>query len=858
MAAQPKAPQKTGSRWGWMQQAVASVESKLDTILGEEESTATPAARLNTQSVPVTRDSLEASRGGASTPSNDRLQARLAQAMARKASASKADSLVLPPDPSSPSPAEADPNINVDTNADVNDNAESTAPTAPPTEQTVNADSSGQDRGEREQTEPEQKQGQEASPSPDSASPQPVTQIITPAADVDDEAGKVSTSEKERDPVPQERSASRLSSHHARQSLSARPSAESGQTDATDIDAQLEQDKVVQEMSEEITGYIEKIDTLQAKLKYLASEAVQAAQQAAASAQNGTAEKKLLEKDVQITLLMEEGQTLSKNEMKHLQTIKKIRQQYLASTKEHEQTRARADKAERSLRIMEDKARRAEAAAKRAEQNLASSLNNANEFAAIKKERDALDATLADIKAQLSRANARAEAAESKAGAEQLERERKRIAELQDDLTSSKIERELAEEKLRREIKDLRSSLEREKEHSRLIEAEMLGEQATLESKLESFRSRAEEVSSSTQGSVQAKLLRQIETLQNQYSAASQNWQRIEGSLLARITALEKERDEIAARESDVRRKVREVTLKARKAETEIEESHTRLAELEKSQIEAEEETHRADRKIRQLEADLTKVQQELQDQKAQAQKDLNAQLEEERAKWAATVQAPRLESPVATLRRGSSLALDLTASPLERAVSRRTSHLAIREQFTPPRQQSTASLKGLSNGAIAEAPFPISSNDPDEYYNNFPQTPISHSHAFSGQAGPDLVSNSTVAAGPSVQLVERLSSNVRRLESEKAASKDEIIRLTTQRDEARQEVVDLVREVDAKKKVDERLAELEAQHQELRQRYQTTLELLGEKSEQVEELKADIVDVKAMYRQLADTIGKA
>ncbi|RMZ90349.1 hypothetical protein DV736_g2389, partial [Chaetothyriales sp. CBS 134916] len=792
MAAQPKAPQKPGSRWGWMQQAVASVESRLDTILGEDESASAAGTRLASQPPPVKRDSLELSRSGASTPSNDRLQARLAQAMGKKSGASRPDT----------------------------------------------------------------------PRSTESASQLPATRIAAPADGVDDdESARVRVSEKERDEMGQERPASGLSSHpsigtHAQQSVSARPSADSGQADAGHVNSQLDQDKAVQEMSDEITSYIEKIDTLQAKLKYLASEAAESAKQAAAAAQNGTAEKKLLEKDVQITLLMQEGQTLSKTEMKHLQTIKKIRQQFLASTKEHEHTRARADKAERSLRIMEDKARRAEATAKRAEQNLASSLNTTNDFGAIKRERDALDATLADIKAQLSRANARAEAAESKAETEQLERERKKNAELQDDVTSSKIERELAEEKLRREIKDLRSSLEREKEHARLTEIEMLGEQAALETKLESFRARAEEVSSSTQGSVQAKLLRQIETLQNQYLAASQNWQRIEGSLLGRITALEKERDDIAARESDVRRKLREATLKTRKAETEVEESHTRLAELERSQLEADKEALRAGRRIKQLEADVQKAQQDVQEQKAQAQKDLHSQLEEERAKWAASLQTPRVDSPLTTLHRGSSLGLDL-ASPLDRGLGRRTSHLTIRDQFMPPRQQSTASLKGLSNGAIAETPSLVTSNDPDEYFNNFPHTPVSQAHVLSPQPLPDFVSNSTVGAGPSVQLVERLSSNVRRLESEKAASKDEIIRLTAQRDEARQEVVSLVREADAKRKVDERLKELAAQHQELRQRYQTTLELLGERSEQVEELKADIVDVKAMYRQLADTIGQ-
>lgn len=79
-----------------------------------------------------------------------------------------------------------------------------------------------------------------------------------------------------------------------------------------------------------------------------------------------------------------------------------------------------------------------------------------------------------------------------------------------------------------------------------------------LESRLETFRARAEEASTGSSGDTQAKLLRQIETLQNQYAIASENWQGIEGSLLSRVTALEKERDDVVKREADVRRKARE------------------------------------------------------------------------------------------------------------------------------------------------------------------------------------------------------------------------------------------------------------------------------------------------------------
>lgn len=80
-----------------------------------------------------------------------------------------------------------------------------------------------------------------------------------------------------------------------------------------------------------------------------------------------------------------------------------------------------------------------------------------------------------------------------------------------------------------------------------------------LESKIEALRARVEEASSGSTGDAHAKLLRQVETLQTQYAIASENWQGIEGSLLARVANLEKERDELSKKESDIRRKAREM-----------------------------------------------------------------------------------------------------------------------------------------------------------------------------------------------------------------------------------------------------------------------------------------------------------
>jgi hypothetical protein len=93
----------------------------------------------------------------------------------------------------------------------------------------------------------------------------------------------------------------------------------------------------------------------------------------------------------------------------------------------------------------------------------------------------------------------------------------------------------------------------------------MKTEQQMLESKLEVMRARAEEVSSGATGDAQAKLLRQIETLQTQYAVASENWQGIEALLIARATSLEKERDEATRREADIRRKAREMVISQRR-----------------------------------------------------------------------------------------------------------------------------------------------------------------------------------------------------------------------------------------------------------------------------------------------------
>ncbi|PGH17679.1 hypothetical protein AJ79_01041 [Helicocarpus griseus UAMH5409] len=869
MSGNPQQPTKN-SRWGtrFFQQAIAGVESRLDTILAEQdaEDQAKEAEKASKQ--PEQQPSLQPgmsfakpaspapSRSSSATPkSNERLQERLARAMAKREGAmagSPASSTGIPSRTASPRASQD----GVSAGADVGDSA-SISSSAPRSSQDI------------------------------LASPRSSKEIHTAADeksnghDVSDESKGTRLSGDENDDLQSPE----------------RRVPEIGVTGPTTIStadheetiSQMRADREAAELrwQEELHAYVERIDALQSKLKYLAKEAAESAKNAAASAESGSLERKLLEKDEQIANLMDEGQKLSKTELDHRATIKKLRQSIAENTKSQAESKKKFDKLEKDLANVEDRANRAEAAERKAIERLNSRSKIEKELEAVTAERNASNATIADLKSQLAKAVSRAEAAERKAQTESAEAEKRQVAELKDDLSSAKIEREISEEKLRREIRDLKEGIEREKERARILEIELRGEQSVLESKMESLRSRAEEASSSATGDAHAKLLRQIETLQTQYAVASENWHGIEGSLLTRLTTVEKERDEIARREGDLRRKVREASLKAKRAEGEMENSREVIQEMERNLEASKQEIESLTRKLAKTENALLNAKEDLTKQKELAELNLSQRLEEERIKWlelarpssSSFLQQPRTESPT-PFNRKPLATFDPTGPISDRAPSLRSTSILpvpLSELTTPPRQSSFSSLNSNSNPPPRKSSHESSSIitptdltqstrpfEPEEYFNGMtsPATPSAqgthapHSHSRGGGIN-DIISVSTVAAGPSVQLVERMSTTIRRLESERAASKDELARLTAQRDEARQEVVELMREVEEKRKGDERIKELEGMVEQIDQRYQTTLEMLGEKSEQVEELKADIADLKKIYRELVDSTMK-
>jgi chromosome segregation ATPase len=327
-----------------------------------------------------------------------------------------------------------------------------------------------------------------------------------------------------------------------------------GEPDKTDDKTEDTQSRY----QEEIHGYVERIDALEAKLQFLAREATDSARKAALAAPAASAEKKLAEKDQQIAQLIEEGKNLASTDHKHRALVKKLRINITENEKELGTLRTAKAKSDREIENLRGRARRADELEK-AHDDLQRRLDQTQkELSTLRPEVRSKDSTIAELRAQLQKATEQADAMTAKVNAQAREQDKRRIADLEEEVAALKVEKTLVADRGKAQATELREKAERASERARVLELELKAEVQVMEGKLEAMRMRAEEASSGVAGDSQAKLLRQVETLQTQYSIAGENWQGIETTLLARIAGLEKERDEALQRESDMRRKARE------------------------------------------------------------------------------------------------------------------------------------------------------------------------------------------------------------------------------------------------------------------------------------------------------------
>lgn len=824
-----------GSRWGsLLSGAVAGLESRLDNIFAEEEERAAKE-RAAAKAAPV----IQQGASGVSTPTNDRLKERLAKAVAKSSS-----------QPSSELPSRSGTPL-LDTGLP----SRSITPL-------LDTGSPRTSIGSRPSADLPTSTSEPAGDIPLDPSPEPSASLLTSGLPINPARISNDTSRPFSIQVDHDNEANEANGDATIPRPEPRSDLEAFQPSVQVI-------RVTTESEEEMHAHLERIDALQAKLQYLARETVAAAKEANASASPGSAEQKIAEKDERIALLMEEGNKLSKTEMRNLAIIKKLRVKAAEEEKVNLDLQKRLSKLEEAEADLKQKLKQADQAEKLANERQKRLQQVERSLETIKNELESSQATITVLRKQLSDAEKRADEAEEIARKNASQVDTKKVTDLQDQIADLRIEKKLAEDRLAAEAKRSAEQTEKKTEQFVAREAELMTEVSNMESRMEALRSRAEAATSDFTGDAQAKLLRQVETLQTQYSLAAENWRTIEGSLNSRIAAIEKERDEFVKREADMRKKARDVSSKSRKVEEELERMTEEFQSLTQQLQTRTDELNGSQARLTTMEKALEESKAEFDRQRRIMETEYEQKLEEEKSRQ---VQpglgintdmgtTSRTHSPTSHFRKPS--AHDTLNPPASRrnlqripshehtslSLSRRQSALGTPTLSSPgvSRQGSGFSLSQLNGLTAGMAPTP-----------SIHTTAMDDDDGFDGRSSPqrtinDVISASTVHTGPSVQLVERMSSSIRRLESEKAAHKDELARLVSQRDESRNEVVALMREAESKRQADNKASKLEAELAETKKRYEACLEMLGEREEQVEELKGDVVELKRIYRDLAD-----
>jgi chromosome segregation ATPase len=235
-------------------------------------------------------------------------------------------------------------------------------------------------------------------------------------------------------------------------------------------------EETLREHREELHSHLERIDALQSKLTYLSQQLASSAKEAKDDSEATPTEKKLADKDAQIAALMEEGQKLSKTEMKHLTALKKMRAKTQETEKEITTLKQRLTKAEKSIREQTDRAKRAEGAEKAAQEKLKIVSKIEKDIELIKAEREEAGLTIAELRRQLNDALSKAEDAEKRVQSGALEAEKRVTASLKDDIENLRIEKKLAEDRGKRDVQEAKEAATRQSERAKVAELELRGE----------------------------------------------------------------------------------------------------------------------------------------------------------------------------------------------------------------------------------------------------------------------------------------------------------------------------------------------------------------------------------------------
>lgn len=540
----------------------------------------------------------------------------------------------------------------------------------------------------------------------------------------------------------------------------------------------------------------------------------------------------LKEKDEQIQGLMEEGEKLSKQQLHNSNIIKKLR----AKDKDNENVIAKlnrkAKELEEELQHLRQVLDGKEEVEKQHRENI-KKLNSVVErqekdLGRLQVDMDELEeksrstqAALDSAYRELTDLHKASAAKDSEVQEAALRREMKAKEELSGALEKAQEEARQQQEALALQVGDLRLALQRAEQAAARKEDYLRHEISELQQRLQEAENRNQELSQSVSSTARP-LLRQIENLQATLGSQTSSWETLEKSLSDRLgesqtllaAAVERER---AATEE----------LLANKIQMSSVESQNTLLRQENSRLQAQLESEK--NKLRKLEDENSRYQVELENLKDE---------------YVRTLEESRKEKTLLS----SQLEMERMKVEQERKKTIFTQEALKEKDHKPFSVCSTPTMSRSSS---------ISGVDAAGLQASFLSQDESHDHSFgpmsTSASGSNLYEAVRMGAGSSI--IENLQSQLKLREGEISHLQLEISNLEKTRSIMSGELVKLTNQKDELEEKVREIPKLRVQLRDLDQRYNTILQMYGEKAEEAEELRLDLEDVKNMYKTQIDEL---
>lgn len=373
------------------------------------------------------------------------------------------------------------------------------------------------------------------------------------------------------------------------------------------------------------------------------------------------------------------------------------------------------------------------------------------------------------------------------------------------------------------QILELTNSMSRAETNTARRDDDHRREVKELQQRIQESEGRNQDLSDNVTG-VTRPLLRQIENLQATHSTQQRSWNALEKTLNYRLA--EAQTDLMAARESE--RLAQSMSIEC------------------KSKVQALEKQIENDRKIiSNHEQDIASMQKQLEERKVELEETMQ-ELDKLNAIHKESLHKSRKER----LFLENQLQMEKVRSETERR--KQATQL---ESFQKERDKlmwSRSEITSISSNQVAETESVSSLGDA------FQGTDETHTGPSSL---PGLTNQLSFEGGRAVSIsnvLENLQTQVKLREGEIAQLRGEINMLERTRSSMAEEIVRLTNLNEDMEGVSQELQDTQVKLADIESRYAAILTMYGEKQEENEELKMDLADVKAMYRQQINDLLRA